>query len=132
MRTETKVLVFEVGMALFGLIAVLSGRRLQRQYDEIPGPEAFSLRQTISGAISAVVLSYTDDHDIGGIRRSRTRQLLFAIGWNLLVRKLDPEFEWSFGFGSVLGTLLYRVWFGIVRPIPEPRLNYRGFLRRRS
>ncbi|MCH7660812.1 MAG: hypothetical protein IH933_09620 [Euryarchaeota archaeon] len=131
MQRETKILVLEIGVLLFGIIGMICNLWLQHKDDEAPELSPFSVRQAVSGAISAVALTYIDDHDVGGVRRSCKRLVLFMFGWNLLIQKIDPEIDWSFSLGSAFGSLAYRFWFGIVRPIPEPRLNYSGFLRRR-
>lgn len=131
MQRETKIIAFDIGMSLFGLIGSAYNLWLQRQHAEAPNLSPFSVRQAVSGALWAVLFTYADDHDVGGVRQSRKRLLLFMLGWNLLIQKIDPEIDWSFSLGSAFGSLAYRFWFGIVRPIPEPRLNYSGFLRRR-
>lgn len=118
-------------MVLISAVWMILNRRLGHQHDEIPDPSPLSIRQAVSGALSAVASTYIKDHDVGGVRRSRKRFVLFMLGWNLIVRKLDSETSWSFGFGGAVGLLAYRIWFGIIRPIPEPRLNYSEFLRRR-
>jgi hypothetical protein len=131
MRLETKIIVFDIGIAVFGAVGMILNRRLKHQHDEVPAPSPLSVRQAVLGALSAVASTYVSDHDVGGVRRSRKRSVLFMLGWNFIVRKLEPETSWSFGFGGALGLLVYRIWFGIARPIPEPRVNYSEFLRRR-
>ncbi|ADJ15104.1 hypothetical protein [Halalkalicoccus jeotgali] len=132
MRTEAKILVFDIGVSLLGILSIAFSWWIQRQHDGASEWGPFSFREAILGATSSIAVSYVSDHDWWGVRRSRKRRTLLSLGWNVLFQKHTSESDWSFGLGSVLGSLSYRIWFGIVRPIPEPRLTYRGFLRRRS
>lgn len=134
MRTETRIVA---GDLLGGLIA-LSGavflRRVQQaaaEGNEIGRPAGeLSIRKAGFGVLFAMGFAYIDDRNVAGVRSSVRRRIGFTLGQSLLQQFAlnDPNDSWSFAIGNGFGAIAYRVWFGIVQPIPEPRLEYRGFL----
>jgi hypothetical protein len=134
MQRKTKIIATDL---VGGLIMIVSERELLRSRREHPelfddDPDTtFLPRDAFFGILSTICFSYLDDHDFAGVRRNRRRRLGFMIGWTALNLRFGPTGpSWSLGIGRALGTICCRFWFGIVRPVPEPRLKYRGFLRR--
>lgn len=135
MRTETRIVIGDLLGGLFGLSFLVFVRRVQRAATEMDDnasePDPFSVRRAVLGALSAIGITYIDDRDIAGVRSRFGRRIGFSFGWTALQQRLgsnDPAGSWSFALGHVVGRIAYRIWFGIVRPIPEHRLEYRGFL----
>ncbi|WP_122089989.1 hypothetical protein [Halalkalicoccus subterraneus] len=135
MRTETRIVLWDLLSGLIGLSGAVFVRRVQRAAaevdDDAPEPNSFSVRGAVFGTLSAVGIQYIDDRNVGGIRSTLRRRLGFTLGWTVLQQRFhsnDPADSWSFVLGNSLGRITYRIWFGVVRPIPEARLEYRGFL----
>lgn len=135
MRTETRIVVRDLLAGLIGLSGVVFARQVQRATieldDDTQEPDPFSVQRAVLGALSAIGIAYIDDHDVAGVRSEFGRQIGFTFGWAALQRRFgsnDPAGPLSFAFGYALGGIAYRIWFGIVRPIPEPRLEHRGLL----
>lgn len=75
------------------------------------------------GAVSAVVYQWVYDRDIAGIRRSRYRRAIVSVGWTALTQKFLSKEEtaaWSFSNGGLVGGIVYRFWYGLLRPLPGP------------
>ncbi|EMA49460.1 MULTISPECIES: hypothetical protein [Halococcus] len=61
------------------------------------------------------------DHDFGAIRTSRWRRTLFSGVQSTLMSKLFSLSEGgrlSFLFGGNVGAVVYRLWYGVLRPLP--------------
>jgi|AntDeeMetagen134_2_1112570.scaffolds.fasta_scaffold02187_3 hypothetical protein len=61
------------------------------------------------------------DHDFGAIRTSRWRRVLFSGVQSALMSKLFPQSEGgrlSFSIGGNVGAIAYRLWYGVLRPLP--------------
>jgi len=61
------------------------------------------------------------DHDFGAIRTSRWRRTLFSGVQSALVSKVIPRSEGkyhSFSIGVGIGSIGYRLWYGVFRPLP--------------
>lgn len=76
------------------------------------------------GALSRVLRLSLSDRDVWRIRTSRRRGLLFGLSWLSVQRLLkrasaDPEaFDDGYLLGTVVGTVCYRCWYGLLRPLP--------------
>ncbi len=135
MRTDTRIVLGDLLGGLVGLLSIVFVRRIQRASaelsDDAPKPKRFSPREAVFGALSAIGTRYIDDRDIAGVRSRVRRWIGFTLGKSILHRRIgsnDLADSWAFALGHSLGAIAHRVWFGIVRPIPEPRLEHRGFL----
>lgn len=135
MRTETRIVLGEFLGGLASLLGLVFVRRVQQAATEVDDdtqePNPLSVRRAVLGTLSAIGITYMDDRDIAGVRSRFGRRIGFTLGQAALRRRFgstDPAGSVSFAFGYVLGGIAYRIWFGVVRPIPEARLEYRGFL----
>jgi len=76
----------------------------------------------VVGVVSAVVYRILYDRDIWGIRRSRVRRWALIVGvWIAQLRLSldDRELSHSFGVGSSVGAVCYRVKYGLLDDLPE-------------
>lgn len=136
MKRETRIIATDLVGGLTTITTeywLLQYRKEQSELFDDDFETAFSATDLLFGCLSAICFAYLDDRDVAGVRRNCRRRLGFMLGWTALNLRLGPTSpSWSLGIGSALGTIYYRIWFGIIRPIPEPRLKYRGFLLRRD
>lgn len=61
------------------------------------------------------------DHDFGAIRTSRWRRTLFSGVQSTLMSRLFSQSEGgrlSFLLGTNVGAIGYRLWYGVLRPLP--------------
>lgn len=75
-----------------------------------------------AGFVSAVLYHAAYDHDVGGIRRSRSRRGVFVALVNVVKNRLRPQsFDGQFGFalGECLGTVVYRLRYGVLGAFPR-------------
>ncbi|ELZ31124.1 hypothetical protein C474_09824 [Halogeometricum pallidum JCM 14848] len=109
-----------LGVATLGY-AVWLRRFLRRHGEDV---ESLSPLGLAAGAVTAAIHRALYDRDAGRIRTSRRRGLLFGlcrIGWHLLLRRASPDpdaFRHHYGLGKAVGTVLYRVRFGLLRELP--------------
>ncbi len=62
------------------------------------------------------------DHDFGAIRTSRWRRALLSGIQSALVLKVIPQSggeSHSFSIGGSVGATAYRLWYGVLRPLPD-------------
>jgi hypothetical protein len=117
-RRRTRAL-FELGMSVVALFAVA---HLRRQMSDEPIP--LSPGELATGALTGAILCYVHDCDVGNVRTSRRRRVLVSfvrIGLRRVVQRLFPDsdtFRQNFGFGELLGTTGYRLWYGLLHPLP--------------
>lgn len=109
-----------VGLATLGYVTWL--RRFLRRHGE--RVDSLSPSGVVAGAATAAVDRYLYDRDFGRIRTRRRRGLLFGlclVGWQLLLRRASSDadaFGRGYGLGRGVGTVLYRVRFGLLRGLP--------------
>ena len=63
------------------------------------------------------------DHDFGAIRTSRWRRAVFSGVQSTFMSKLFSQSEGSrlsFSIGGNVGAIGYRLWYGVLRPLPGP------------
>jgi len=75
-----------------------------------------------AGLAYAVGFHAAYDHDVGGVRRRRSRRLAFVVLFNLLGlprRRASPADRYGFAVGSCLGTTAYRLRYGVLGPFPD-------------
>lgn len=109
-----------LSVATLGYTAWLR-RFLRRHGEEV---EPLSSLGLAAGAVTGAVNRALYDRDVGRIRTSRRRGLLFGlceVGWQLLLRRLssDPDaFGRGYRLGRGVGTVLYRIPFGLLHELP--------------
>lgn len=75
----------------------------------------------IVGVVVGILYKWMFDHDVAGLRRSRKRRwILVGCGWILLSRLAvnDEDKSHSFGLGTSVGALCYRINNGLLNDIP--------------
>jgi hypothetical protein len=78
----------------------------------------------MTGAISSAVQHWLSDHDVFHIRTNRWRRVLFSIygiAQNRLIQRYasDPDaFQYNHAIGTVIGAIGYRLWYGLLHPLP--------------
>lgn len=111
------------------LVAAAAGVLIQayvwwwtREHDgEWDDPIRLSKTGFVVGAFYRGVTLWLRDRDIGGVRTSRPRRLAFAVcSWQLRRRAFPTAagFEDGFNTGELAGTVAYRCWYGLLRPLP--------------
>jgi hypothetical protein len=94
--------------------------------DEMGGaePHPVSPSALTTGAVSSAIGHWLSDHDVCGIRTNWRRRLLFTLRWklqNTLIQRWTSEpdaFQYNYSIGTVAGTIGYRLWYGLLHPLP--------------
>ncbi|RJT07558.1 hypothetical protein [Halococcus sp. IIIV-5B] len=121
--------VLEFGFSVVALCAVLF---LRKATANLPEDERIEPNQPLSpialifGAGTSALSVLLSDYDVCGIRTSRRRRLLFGLLWSgkdgVLARfASNPDaFRESLSIGGAVGLVAYRLWYGILHPLPGP------------
>jgi hypothetical protein len=113
----------ELAVAALSLVVqVYLWNSLLNDEEEWDDPTHVSWRGLAAGVLYAGAYRWVRDRDVGGVRTDRRRGLLLSLCSLALRRRLLPrtrEFRNNFGIGRTAGTLGYRLWYGLVRPLPE-------------
>ncbi len=75
-----------------------------------------------AGFVSAVLYHAAYDHDVGGIRRSRSRRGVFVALVNVVRHRTRPQSlddRYGFALGYCLGTVVYRLRYGVWGAFPK-------------
>ena len=94
--------------------------------DEIDEAEPYPVSPTALsvGAVSGIAERWLYDHNVWNIRTNRWRRILFNVRWpvrNHLIRRYASEpgmFRHNYSIGTVIGTIGYRLWYGLLHPLP--------------
>src|SRR5699024_6513766 len=76
------------------------------------------------GAMSRAVGCWLFDHDVWSIRTNWRRRLLFTFRWSVQKRFIQrytskPDaLQYNFSIGTAVGTIGYRLWYGLLHPLP--------------
>lgn len=105
-------------VALF--VQAYSWKRLKQRGDA-DDPPALSVAGLVAGAFYQIGFYWAYDRDIGYIRSNSYRALLYEICSELIRRWMfnSKEFRYSFSSGGLAGTILYRLWYGVLHPVPD-------------
>jgi hypothetical protein len=77
-----------------------------------------------TGALSRAAGHWASDTDIAGIRTNWRRRTLFTVRWkirNILIQRYASDsdtFKYNYNTGTLIGTIGYRVWYGLLHPLP--------------
>ena len=122
--------VFDVVIGVVSLKLIFRIRAfLDEHADDVEEepPEPFSPKGLVLGAVVSILNTYLSDLDVFGIRTNWRRRLLFSFlrraegkMLNRLLTTTD-SFELSYSIGGLYGMIAYRLWYGVLRPLPDPR-----------
>ncbi|ELZ97689.1 hypothetical protein [Haloferax sulfurifontis] len=114
--------VAEFGIALLTALWMVSMRRLLRSSDDgSHEPTPLSPSGVAVGGAWGIGQVWAYDRDSWGVRTNRRRGMAVTLVGIGVQRRLLPRtesFRYSFGFGRVLGVVVYRTWYGLLRPLP--------------
>lgn len=119
-QRRTRALVELVGSGLTLLVSIRLREYIETQDEPIP----VSLSGVTVGMLSQGSRLWLWDNDVAGVRTNRGRRLLHQLawsGWQLVVRRsvLDSRVAgYDFHLGRLIGTMVYRLWYGLLRPLP--------------
>lgn len=114
-RTRARLQV--VANAVWLLVLVVVARR-QSDLDS-RRPTALPLG---AGVVYAVLYHATHDYDVAGIQRSRLRRVAFVVVINVVRVWLRPQAvadRYGFALGQCLGTVAYRLRYGVLGGFPK-------------
>lgn len=120
--------VVEFGMGVFLCWFVLRVRKFRYDHaDEVDGdePEPLSPRWVATGAVTSAINMWLRDRDAYEIRTNRRRRFLFSalrFGLGRMGRRFasnSEEVTESNSLGVAIGLVAYRLWYGILRPLPR-------------
>jgi hypothetical protein len=121
--------IFELVLGMFVLRFVLRTRKsLAEHADEIDedGPAPLSPKGVAIGAAMSLVTTWLSDRDVLEVRTNRRRRILFELvrggqsGVFARFASSPKSFEVSYGLGSLCGLVVYRLWYGLLHPLPGP------------
>ncbi|EMA01293.1 hypothetical protein [Haloferax denitrificans] len=114
--------VAQLGIAVLTTVWMVSMRRLLRSSDdESHEPTPLSPSGVAVGWAWGIGQVWAYDRDSWGVRTSRRRGMAVSLVGIGVQRRLLPRtesFQYSFGLGRVLGVVVYRTWYGLLRPLP--------------
>ncbi len=121
-QRRTRALV-ELVMAAIGLFVQLYlWKSLWDDVEEWDEPVHASVSGLIAGALYGSGYLWVHDRDVGNIRTNRRRGLLISVCSQRVRRRIFPrtkEFRSNFGVGTLIGTIGYRLWYGLFHPLPN-------------
>ena len=121
MGRRTRALA-EIIAAVLGLLFQVSVLRQARNNEEAPAElGGISVFGIAAGALYRGVYLRIRDRDLGGVETSPYRRFLFGVcSYRLKKRVLlwTMAFRSSFSVGETIGTIGYRCWYGLLRPLP--------------
>jgi hypothetical protein len=95
--------------------------QLCRPPDEDGASISLLPRWLIAGGVVQAAYCWAYDRDLGAIRTKRLRRYLLAVVVGGLGLRTLPQSEamWrNISIGSSIGRLGYRLWYGVLRPLP--------------
>ncbi|WP_128478761.1 hypothetical protein [Halorussus pelagicus] len=78
-----------------------------------------------AGGVGQFVRYWARDRDVAGIRSRRSRWFLAHLawsGWGFAVRRRSDDSEnasKNFHVGALAATTAYRLWYGVLNPLPD-------------
>lgn len=118
---RTRALI-EFGVSVLGLyIQIRLWKRLLDDIDDWDEPTRPSVSGLAAGALWEVGWLWLRDHDVGSIRTNPYRGILVGICRQAVNRRLFPQtkaFKNNVGIGKTAGRAGYRLWYGVIRPLP--------------
>lgn len=107
-------------LSVAALSLQLYSRRSLKTHEEYDDPPKLSTRPVVVGVLYHIGYHSAYDHDCGQIRTDKRRALAFGVCSALLQRRVFSEHDSQYGlsFGMLVGTILYRLWYGVLRSVP--------------
>ncbi|RDI72326.1 hypothetical protein [Halopelagius longus] len=89
----------------------------REEYDDLP---SLSAKGILVGTLYQLAYHSAFDRDWGQMRSNKYRGVAYSLCWALIQRRLFPSdgFQQGFGTGGLVGTILYRLWYGVLHPVP--------------
>lgn len=76
-------------------------------------------RRVAGGVAWSVVYHQVDDHDLAGVQQSRLRGMVWSsLSSSVLSAVSDSEVGVDTVLGVFVGTILHRLWYGLLTPLP--------------
>lgn len=101
--------------SITSLLAILLFRRRSDEY------EPLSRRWMIAGFVSMIPYQWAYDRDWHSLKSSTRRRGIATMGWSAIQQFILPENEsvkYSFSIGMLAGSIVYRLWYGVLQPLP--------------
>lgn len=76
----------------------------------------------VAGGLLQATFCWAYDHDLGGFRTKWWRRVALAMGVGVGGFRVLPRSEavWrSLSIGGSIGRIGYRLWYGVLRPLPD-------------
>ncbi|MCU4972797.1 hypothetical protein OB955_08595 [Halobacteria archaeon AArc-m2/3/4] len=117
--TSRRRAVIEFFAAILALLLMVYGRTSLRRREEYDDPPAISAAGVAAGTLYQLAFHAARDRDCGQIRTNRYRVVAYGLSAGLVRRWLfSNDFHHSFNAGELGGTILYRLWYGVLHPVP--------------
>lgn len=76
-------------------------------------------RRVAGGVAWSIVYHQVEDHDLAGVETSRLRGIVWSsLSSSVLSAVSDSEVGVDTAFGVFVGTILHRLWYGLLKPLP--------------
>ncbi|MFC6824225.1 hypothetical protein [Halopelagius fulvigenes] len=111
--------VAEFLISVAALVTQTYSRNVLNRHEEYDDPPSLSAKGVLAGTLYQLVYHSASDRDWGRIRSKRYRRLAYGLCWAAVRRRLFPSDEFRHGFdtGGLVGTILYRLWYGVLHPV---------------
>jgi hypothetical protein len=116
---KTRARMEFVGSIVSLLVVVLFRRRSDES-------EPLSRRWMIAGFVGMIPYLWAYDRDWYALKSSTRRRGIATIGWSAIQQFVLPEnesVEYSFSIGMLAGSIVYRLWYGVLQPHPPSITN---------
>ncbi|KTG09094.1 hypothetical protein AUR64_14955 [Haloprofundus marisrubri] len=106
---------------VFSVLLLLFERWVREEAAKRGEPVSSSPKTIASSTLYHLGYLWLRDRDVGGIRTNRLRAFGFQLAQSRLSNRLflqsdDGEHDYLLGFA--LATIGYRLWYGVLRPLP--------------
>lgn len=115
---RSTVIEWLLAVVALGLQLYSSEKLRQRPTDA--GSPRYSTRAVAAGILYQLGYHHAYDRDWGQLRSNRYHGLLYGFCSSFVQRRLfsTDDFRYGFTTGGLVGTILYRSWYGVLRPAP--------------
>lgn len=123
-KRRTRALI-ELGLSTLALFTTLySWKYMWSNVEKWDKPIPASPIEITAGTLKQILFHWAYDHNVSSIRTKRRRGLLAGLlftGCHIVAQRLarDSEvFEYNYNVGTLIGTVGYRLWYGLLHPLP--------------
>ncbi|SFG54878.1 hypothetical protein SAMN04488063_2380 [Halopelagius inordinatus] len=112
--------VAECLLSAAALVVQTYSRNALHRHEEYDDPPPLSAGGVFAGTLYQLAYLWAYDRDWGRMRSNSYRRLAYGLCVTTVKRRLFPsdEFRFGFGTGGLVGSILYRFWYGVLRPVP--------------